>query len=73
MDQVYSDQMVLGEVRQEAGPKERRPEELKTKLAQGGPSGTSPPRSNGSCDGQAGGWTALTVVKDAQLRVGKQV
>jgi hypothetical protein len=28
----------------------------KTKLAQGGPSGSSPLKSDNSCDGQAGGW-----------------
>ncbi len=65
--------MVLGAVRQEAGPWERWPEALKIKLAQGGLSGTSLPRSGGSCDGQAGGWTALTVAKDTEERVGKQL
>jgi hypothetical protein len=39
---------------------------LKTKLAQGGPSGSSPLRSDGPRDGQAGGWTALMVVKGTQ-------
>ncbi len=39
---------------------------LKTKLAQGVSSGSSPFRSDGSCDGQAEGWIALTVVKGAQ-------
>ncbi len=50
-------QMVLGTVRREAGPHERQPKALRTKLAQGAPSGLSPLRSDGSCDGQAGGWT----------------
>jgi hypothetical protein len=35
-DRVHSDQMVLGIVRQEAGPQERQPKALKTKLTQGG-------------------------------------
>ncbi len=49
--QVHSDQMVLGTVRQEAGPRERQPA-LTTKLAQGRASGLSPLRSDGSQDGQ---------------------
>ncbi len=54
---VHSDQMVLGRVRLEAaGPCERWPKALKTKLAQGGPFGSSPLRSDGSRDGQAEGW-----------------
>jgi hypothetical protein len=50
-DQVHSDQMVLRTVRQEA-------KALKAKQTQGGPSGLSTPRSDGSHDGQAGGWTS---------------
>ncbi len=65
-NQIPSDQMVLGTVRLEAGPRERWPKALKTKLAQGGPSGSSPLRSDGSRDSQAGGWTAFMVVKDTQ-------
>jgi hypothetical protein len=34
--QVHSDQMVLGTVRQAAGPRERSPKVVKTKLVQGG-------------------------------------
>jgi hypothetical protein len=52
--------MVLGTVRREAGPCERRPKTLKiSKLAQGGSSGSSPLRLDGSRDGQAG-WTSDT-------------
>ncbi len=36
LDRVHSDQMALRTVRQEAGPCERRPKALKTKLAQEG-------------------------------------
>jgi hypothetical protein len=50
--------MVLGTVRWEAGPHEGQSKAHKTKVAQGGPSGSSPLRSDGSGDGQAGGWTA---------------
>jgi hypothetical protein len=57
LDRVHSDQMVLGAIRQEAGPQERRPKALNAKLAQVGPSDSSPLRSDGSRDGQAGGWT----------------
>ncbi len=49
-DRVPSDQMVLGTVRREAGPCESWPKALKTKLAQGGPSGLSPLRSDGFRD-----------------------
>jgi hypothetical protein len=49
--------MVLGTIRQEAGPCERQPKALKTKLSRAGPSGLSLLRSDGSRDGQAGGWT----------------
>jgi hypothetical protein len=52
---VHSHQMGLRAVRWEAGPHERQPKALKNKLSQGGPSGLSPLRSDGSCDGQAGG------------------
>jgi hypothetical protein len=44
-------------------PGERQPKALRTKLALWGPSGSNPLRSYGSHDGQAGGWTALTVAK----------
>ncbi len=57
-NRVHSDQMVLWTVRWEDGHCERRPKALKTKLAQGEPSGSTPLRSDGSCDGQAGGWTS---------------
>ncbi len=53
-DRVHSDQMVLGTVRWDAGPCEKQPKALKTKLAQGGPSDSSPLRSDGSHDGKAG-------------------
>jgi hypothetical protein len=65
--------MVLGTVRREAGPLERRPKVLKTELAQERPSGSSPLRLDGSHDGQAGGWTLREVARDAQGRVGKQL
>ncbi len=67
----HSDQMVLGTVRWEAGPRERQPRALKTKLTQGEPLVLSTLRSNGSHDGQAGGWTVLKVAKGTQGRVGK--
>jgi hypothetical protein len=35
-DRIHSDQMVVGTVRREAGPGERWPKALKTKLVQGG-------------------------------------
>jgi hypothetical protein len=54
------------EVSQEAGLHERWPKALKTKLAQREPSGSSPLRSDGSRDGQAGGQTGLMVAKGAQ-------
>ncbi len=57
-DRVHSDQTILRTDKQEAGPQERRPKALKTKLTQGGPSGLSPFRLDGSHDGQAGGWTS---------------
>ncbi len=46
---LHSDQMVLGNVRWEAGPREWQPK-AKSKLAQVGPSGSSPLRLFGSCD-----------------------
>ncbi len=49
--------MVLGTFRQQTAPCERWPKTLKTKLAQGGPSDSSPLRSEGSHDGHAGSWT----------------
>jgi hypothetical protein len=45
-DQVHSDQMVFRTVRREAGPHERQPKTLKTKLTQGGPSSSSQLRSD---------------------------
>jgi hypothetical protein len=58
-DRVHSDQMVLGIVRQEAGSQKRLLKALKTNLThQGGPSGSSPLRSDGSRDGMTGGWTS---------------
>jgi hypothetical protein len=54
-DRVHSDQLVLGTDKREVGPQRRRPKPLKAKLTQGGPSGSSPLRSDGSHDGQAGG------------------
>jgi hypothetical protein len=71
LNRVHSDQMVLGTVRWEAGPRERQPRALKTKLIQGEPLVLSTLRSDGSHDGQAGGWTALKVAKGTQHRVGK--
>jgi hypothetical protein len=65
-NRVHSDQMVHGIVRREAGPCERRPKVLKSKLAQGGPSELSPLRSDGSQYGQGEGWAMLTVAKDSQ-------
>jgi hypothetical protein len=72
-NQVHSDQMVLGTVRQEAGPRKRRPKALKSKLTQGGRSGSSPLKSEASHDGQAKCWTLWEAPKDAQERVGKQL
>jgi hypothetical protein len=66
MNQVHTDEMVLGTVSREAGLHERQPKACRAKLSTGGPPGSSPPRSDGSCGGQAGGWTAATVTKDAQ-------
>jgi hypothetical protein len=70
---VHSDQMVLGTVRWETGSRESWPKALKTKLAQGGLSGSSPLRSDGSHDGQAGGWNSRKAANDSQLRVEKQL
>jgi hypothetical protein len=50
--------MILGTAKREAGPYEKRPKALRTKLTQEELSGLSPLRSDGSCDGQAGGWTS---------------
>jgi hypothetical protein len=58
--------MVLRTVILEAGPRERQPKALKTKLAQEGPSDLSPLRLDGSQGGQMGGWTTLMVAKEAQ-------
>jgi hypothetical protein len=62
---VRSDQLVLRTVRWEAGPRERLPKALKTKLGECQPSGSSSLRSDGSRDGQAGGMTTLVVAKGA--------
>jgi hypothetical protein len=66
LDRVFSDQTILRSVRREAGPRERFPKALKIKLSQGGPSGSSLLRSDGSCDGQASGWTKLMAAKGMQ-------
>ncbi len=65
--------MALGTVRQEAGPGERKPKALKAKTTDGRPTGSSPLRSDGSHDGQAGSWTSQEEAKDAQGRVAKQL
>jgi hypothetical protein len=49
LNQVHSDQMVFKIVRLETEPREQW-----LKATQGGPSGSSPLRSDGSHDGQAG-------------------
>jgi hypothetical protein len=49
LNQVHSDQLVLEIIRQEAEPREQWP-----KTTQGESSGSSPLRSDGSSDGQAG-------------------
>jgi hypothetical protein len=55
MNQVHTDEMVLGTVSREAGLHERQPKACRAKLSPGGPPGSSPPRSDGSCGDQAGG------------------
>ncbi len=50
--------MVSGTIRREAGPREMQLKALISKLAQGGASGSSPLRSYGFRDGQAGGWAS---------------
>ncbi len=65
--------MVLGTVREESGSPARRIKVLKAKLPQEGPSGSSPLRSDGYCDDQAGGWTSRDAAKDTQGKVGKQL
>jgi hypothetical protein len=65
--------MVLGTVRQEGGPQERQPKTFKTKVTQGGTSGLSLLGSDGSLDGQKGGWTSLEAAKGTQGRVGQQL
>jgi hypothetical protein len=62
--------MVLETVRQEAGPLGSLINALKTKQALRGPSGSTPLRSDGCPDGQAGGRTSREMVKDALWRVG---
>ncbi len=59
--------MVHETLRQKAEPRERQPKVLKTKLTQGGPSGSGPLRSDGSRDGQVGSWTKLTMAKDSEM------
>ncbi len=66
LDRLFSDQLILRTVRREAGPRERFPKALKTKLSQRGPSGSSLLRSDGSCDSQASGWTKLMAPKGTQ-------
>jgi hypothetical protein len=65
--------MVLGTVRQEAEPQKRRPKALKHRLTKGGPSDLSPLGSDGSSDGQMGGWASLEAAKDTQQKFGKQL
>jgi hypothetical protein len=48
LDRVHSDQMILGIVQRE------RLDQRWPKATPGGPSGSSPLRSDGSCDGQVG-------------------
>jgi hypothetical protein len=63
-DQIHSDQMTLTTVRREAGLRKWWPKAHKNKAKfKGRPSDSSPLRSDASCDGHAGGWTALMVVK----------
>ncbi len=54
-DRVHSDQMDLRTVRREAGPQKRQPKVLEVKPTQGGPSGSSPLRSDASHASQVGG------------------
>ncbi len=56
----------------EAGPHEKHPKALKTKLqcSSWGAISLSPLGSDGCCDGQPGGWTSWDAAKDAQERVG---
>jgi hypothetical protein len=65
--------MALGTGRQEAGPRERKPKVLKAKITDGRPSGSSPLRSDGSHDGQAGSCTSREEAKDTQGRVAIQL
>jgi hypothetical protein len=44
---------------------------METKLAHRGPSGLRQLKSDGSCDGKTGAWTALTVAKGAQGEIWK--
>jgi hypothetical protein len=63
LGQFHSDQMVLGTVRQEAGPPQRHPKALETKLAQRVPSGSCPLRSDASRDDHA---CRLDFMRDGQ-------
>ncbi len=65
LNQVHSDQMVFKIVRLETEPREQW-----LKATQGGPSGSSPLRSDGSHDGQAGRLDCWELVsKDAQNKL----
>jgi hypothetical protein len=65
--QIKSDQ-ILGTVRREAGL-----HDSKTKLAQRGPSHSSPLRSDGSHDSQLGGWTMFMVASGTQRKSWKTI
>ncbi len=65
LNRVHSDQMVLGTVRREAEPFDRRTKSLKAKLAQGGQQ-AQVHTDQMALDGQVGGWTTLMVVKGAR-------
>jgi hypothetical protein len=54
---VHSTSDVLGQPGREAGPCKQWPKALKTKLSSTGAIRLESLRSNGSRDGQAGGWT----------------
>jgi hypothetical protein len=66
-DRVKSDQ-ILGTVRRDAGL-----HDSKTKLAQGGPSHSSPLRSDGSLDGQLGDWTMFMAANGTQRKSWKTI
>ncbi len=72
---VNSDQMVLVMAKREAGPVSWWPLKGYTlsSFSQGGLSGLSLLRSDGSRDSQTGGGISCPVAKDTQMRVGKQL